>query len=68
MVKVVFLVLSINIAFSGLSNFVVGLLFLPLRDLLAGGDPSKNGRIFYVFGTMLLSLSIAWDRAYRVLQ
>lgn len=58
---------SVALALNWLSNFVVGLSFLPLRDWLAGGDPSKNGHIFYVFGTLLFSLSIAWDKAYRAL-
>jgi len=37
----------------GTTNFLVGLIFLPLRHLLAGDDPRKEGRVFYVFAGML---------------
>ncbi|GJJ12465.1 hypothetical protein Clacol_006707 [Clathrus columnatus] len=56
---------SAAMALNWLSNFVVGLFFLPLRDLLANDDPSRKGSIFYVFGAVLLSLYLAWDKAYQ---
>lgn len=32
-----------------LSNFAIGLCFLPLRDLLSGGQEDGSGTIFYIF-------------------
>ena len=37
----------------GIANFIVGLVFLPLRNFLADGDPMKEGRIFYLFAAEL---------------
>jgi hypothetical protein len=50
---------------SGIVNFWVGLIFLPLRDLLAGNDVRKQGRVFYVFAAMLISSTFALSRLYR---
>jgi MFS transporter, SP family, solute carrier family 2 (facilitated glucose transporter), member 3 len=49
----------------GIANFFVGLVFLPLRNALAGGDPMKEGRVFYVFAALLLSTAFALSRVYR---
>jgi hypothetical protein len=49
----------------GTANFIVGLMFLPLRNFLARGDPLKEGRVFYVFaGALLLSAGFL-GRLYR---
>lgn len=50
---------------SGIANFIVGLVFLPLRNFLAGGDVLKEGRIFYVFVILLFSSTFALSRMYR---
>ena len=49
----------------GLSNFVVGIMFLPLRNALSGGDPHKEGRVFYVFATLLSIGVLSLNRFYR---
>lgn len=51
--------------FAGIVNFLVGLIFLPLRSLLSNDDPSKEGRVFYVFAAALLAGSIFLFRIYR---
>lgn len=51
--------------FKGISNFIIGMVFLPLRNLLASGDASKEGRVFYVIaGVFAVSFGI-FSRAYR---
>ncbi|KAL0578417.1 Bifunctional purine biosynthesis protein PurH [Marasmius crinis-equi] len=53
---------SIALTLNWFTNFIVGLFFLPLRNLLAGGDPSdggdpsKQGRVFWVFAVALLTV------------
>lgn len=49
----------------GIVNFVVGLIFLPLRNLLAGGDVAKEGRVFYVFVAALFLSTFALSRMYH---
>ena len=49
----------------GLSNFIVGLMFLPLRNALSGGDPHKEGRVFYVFAALLSIGVLSLNRFYR---
>lgn len=46
-------------------NFVVGLVFLPFRDFLAGGDSSKEGRIFYFFGVAMVICFFGLFKSYR---
>ncbi|KAG6874320.1 hypothetical protein C0995_001545 [Termitomyces sp. Mi166 len=46
---------AVALSLNWIVNFAVGLIFLPLRRLLSGGDVAKEGRVFYVFGTVLLS-------------
>lgn len=41
---------------TGIVNFCVGLIFLPIRNLISGGDMLKEGRVFYIF-VVVLSLS-----------
>jgi SP family facilitated glucose transporter-like MFS transporter 3 len=54
-----------GLSFLGIVNFFVGLVFLPLRDLLAGGDPEKEGRVFYVFAVVLFASAFVLLRKYR---
>lgn len=51
--------------FSGIINFGVGLVFLPLRNILSGGDPDKEGRVFYVFASMLAFCTFVLLSVYR---
>ncbi|KAF9027161.1 general substrate transporter [Hymenopellis radicata] len=44
---------SIALALNWIANFLVGLAFLPLRKFLSGGDPTKQGRVFWVFAAVL---------------
>lgn len=50
---------------SGILNSIVGLVFLPLRNLLANGDPLKEGRVFYVFAGALFCTALCFSRLYR---
>lgn len=51
--------------FLGIANFIVGLIFLPLRNFLAWGDPLREGRVFYVFAAALAVFSIGLNIVYR---
>ncbi|KAF9052782.1 general substrate transporter [Panaeolus papilionaceus] len=55
---------SVALSLNWIVNFIVGLAFLPLRDLLSKGDEDKQGRIFYVFvftfSLSIISLFRAW--------
>ncbi len=53
------------ILYIGVANFLVGLAFLPLRNTLSGGDPTKEGRVFYVFAGLLFLCSFVFFRSYR---
>ncbi|GLB35157.1 putative major facilitator superfamily, sugar transporter (TC 2.A.1.1) family protein [Lyophyllum shimeji] len=44
---------SVALSLNWIVNFLVGLVFLPLRKFLSGGEVEKQGRVFYVFGTAL---------------
>lgn len=50
---------------AGIVNFLVGFLFLPLRNLLSGGDRYLEGRVFYLFGFLFLSSFVVLFRVYR---
>ena len=50
---------------SGISNFIVGLVFLPLRNFLEWGDPDREGRVFYVFAAILGTFAIALHFIYK---
>ena len=41
----------------GIVNFFVGLIFLPIRNFLSGGDQYKEGLVFYIF-VVILALSV----------
>lgn len=56
---------TVALSLNWISNFAVGLLFLPLRNLLSGGDRFREGRVFYLFGLLLLSSSFVLSRMYR---
>ncbi|KAH7927725.1 general substrate transporter [Leucogyrophana mollusca] len=56
---------SVGLSLNWIVNFVVGLIFLPLRNFLASGDPMKEGRVFYVFAAVLLSSTFVLSRLYR---
>jgi len=56
---------SIGLSLNWIANFTVGLVFLPLRNFLSGGDPSKEGRVFFVFAAMLFFCVSVLFRAYR---
>ena len=49
----------------GVCNFIVGLLFLPLRNILSGGDAQREGRVFYLFGSLLLVAYLVLYRLYE---
>ena len=49
----------------GICNFIVGLLFLPLRSMLSGGDAEYEGRVFYLFGSLLLVSFLVLYRLYE---
>ena len=50
---------------AGIANFLVGLVFLPLRNFLSDGDPDKEGRVFYVFAALLAFCTFALFKVYR---
>ncbi|KAI6036783.1 general substrate transporter, partial [Pisolithus microcarpus] len=56
---------SVALSVNWIMNFVVGLVFLPLRNFLANGDPTKEGRVFYVFAGALLCSSLAFSKFYK---
>lgn len=56
---------SVAFSLNWICNFLVGLLFLPTRNLLSGGDPAKEGRVFYAFGTVLILSSLMLLKLYR---
>ncbi|KAG1868745.1 general substrate transporter [Suillus tomentosus] len=56
---------SVGLSLNWSSNFVIGLIFLPLRNFLANGDPMKEGRVFYVFAVALLCSTLWFSKLYR---
>jgi sugar porter (SP) family MFS transporter len=56
---------SYALALNWMVNFLCGLAFLPLRDLLAGNE-GKSGRIFYVFSLLLLGCGLILSRILRI--
>lgn len=49
----------------GVCNFIVGLSFLPLRNFLSGGETKYEGRVFYLFGSLLLVSYLVLYRLYE---
>ncbi|KAF8436896.1 general substrate transporter [Boletus edulis BED1] len=56
---------SVGLSMSWIINFFVGLVFLQVRNLLAHGDPMKEGRVFYVFAAVLFCSAWSFSRLYR---
>ncbi|KAF9557679.1 general substrate transporter [Agrocybe pediades] len=56
---------SVALSLNWIANFVVGLAFLPLRNLLAGGDMYKEGRVFYVFVIIFTLATGSLFRLYK---
>ncbi|KAG2752118.1 general substrate transporter [Suillus brevipes Sb2] len=56
---------SVGLSLNWSSNFVIGLIFLPLRNFLANGDPMKEGRVFYLFAAALLCSTLWFSKLYR---
>ncbi|KAJ3482500.1 hypothetical protein NLI96_g6940 [Meripilus lineatus] len=56
---------SVGLSLNWVANFIVGLVFLPLRNMLAGGDPLKEGRVFYVFSLVMLFCTFVLLKVYR---
>ncbi|VDB86977.1 unnamed protein product [Peniophora sp. CBMAI 1063] len=56
---------STALSLNWVANFFVGLAFLPLRNLLSGGNPDKEGLVFFVFAAFLTVSAAVLYRAYR---
>jgi len=56
---------SVGLSLNWTANFLVGLVFLPLRNLLSQGDPMNEGRVFYVFAALLGFCTFVLFRVYR---
>jgi len=54
---------SLALSFNWMTNFVIGIAFLPLRNLLSRG--THEGNIFYVFFGILVLSGIGVTRLYR---
>ncbi|KAI0721492.1 general substrate transporter [Cerioporus squamosus] len=56
---------SIGLSLNWIANFLVGLVFLPLRNLLSHGNADKEGRVFYVFAALLAFFTFMLFQTYR---
>ncbi|KAI0332096.1 general substrate transporter [Cubamyces sp. BRFM 1775] len=56
---------SVGLSLNWVANFLVGLVFLPLRDFLSHGDASKEGRVFFVFAAFLAFFTFMLFSLYR---
>ncbi|KAJ7871495.1 general substrate transporter [Mycena olivaceomarginata] len=56
---------SIALSLNWTANFIVGLVFLPLRNLLSDGEATKEGRVFYLFAVALFASMFSLSRVYR---
>ncbi|KAI9567252.1 general substrate transporter [Boletus coccyginus] len=56
---------SVGLSLNWITNFFIGLVFLQVRNLLAHGDPMKEGRVFYVFAAVLFCSTSFFLRLYR---
>ncbi|KAF8078157.1 general substrate transporter [Lyophyllum atratum] len=56
---------SVALSMNWIVNFLVGLVFLPLQKILSGGEESKQGRVFYVFGTVLFMSTFMLSTMYN---
>jgi SP family facilitated glucose transporter-like MFS transporter 3 len=59
---------SVGLATHWAANYTVGQSFLPLRNWLAGGDPAREGRVFYVFAGAFALAIAGFSRAHRGLR
>ncbi|KZT66806.1 general substrate transporter [Daedalea quercina L-15889] len=56
---------SVGLSLNWIANFLVGLVFLPLRNALSQGEEDKEGRVFYVFAGLLSFCTLVLFRVYR---
>jgi CCR4-NOT transcription complex subunit 1 len=56
---------SVALSLNWIVNFFVGLTFLPLRNLLSGGESTKEGRVFYIFAVVLSASAFSLLKRYR---
>ncbi|RDX42672.1 general substrate transporter [Lentinus brumalis] len=56
---------SIGLSLNWIANFLVGLVFLPLRNLLSHREADKEGRVFYVFAALLAFFTFLLFQTYR---
>ncbi|KAG7086730.1 hypothetical protein E1B28_002663 [Marasmius oreades] len=56
---------SIALTWNWSVNFLVSLFFLPLRKFLSGGDPTRQGRVFWVFAFVLLLVMSVVGRMWK---
>ncbi|KAJ6606572.1 general substrate transporter [Mycena vulgaris] len=56
---------SIALSLNWTANFIVGLVFLPLRNWLSAGEATKEGRVFYLFAVALFCSMFSLSRVYR---
>ncbi|KAH8829613.1 general substrate transporter [Flagelloscypha sp. PMI_526] len=56
---------SLALACNWIANGLVALMFLPVRRLLSGGDENKQGRVFYLFSSLLAICTLVLIRLYR---
>ncbi|TFK95548.1 general substrate transporter [Pterulicium gracile] len=56
---------SVALSLNWTVNFFVGLTFLSLRNWLSGGDPLKEGRVFYLFAAVLGVSTVVMLRLYK---
>jgi len=57
---------SVALSVHWITNFCVGLVFLPMRNFLSGGDMFKEGRVFYIFVAMLSLSTLFLFQKYRL--
>jgi len=56
---------TIGLSLNWLTNFGVALLFLPLRNYLSGGDPLREGRVFYVFAIVFSFVFFSFMKIFK---
>ncbi|CAH7687666.1 general substrate transporter [Phakopsora pachyrhizi] len=56
---------SLGLAVNWASNFIVGLMFLPLRNWLNNIDGDGDGNVFFIFTALLLLITILILKCYK---
>jgi len=56
---------SVALSLNWIINFCVGLIFLPMRNFLSGGDMLKEGRVFYIFAALLSFSALFLFKIYK---